>query len=111
MNVEWTGDQRPSAAYSLIYGAIAGIIGQTTTYPLDIVRRRMQTASMFNTSDQYKTILSSLKNIYRYELKIRTDLSKIRFVITNTVIIVVFYSFLFLLELKASLADIIKGSV
>lgn len=64
---EWTGDHRPSAAYSLIYGAIAGIIGQTTTYPLDIVRRRMQTASMLNTNEQYTTILSSLKNIYRTE--------------------------------------------
>lgn len=64
--VELTGEKRPQALYSLGYGAIAGVIGQTTSYPLDIVRRRMQTVGMMRKPpDDYKTIISSLTFIYR----------------------------------------------
>lgn len=49
---------------SLAFGAIAGLLGQSTSYPLDIVRRRMQTSPIAGT--QYKTILGTLKKIYRY---------------------------------------------
>lgn len=49
---------------SLAFGAIAGLLGQSSSYPLDIVRRRMQTSPISGT--QYKTILGTLKKIYRY---------------------------------------------
>jgi hypothetical protein len=49
---------------SLAFGAIAGMLGQSSSYPLDIVRRRMQTSPIAGT--QYKTILGTLKKIYRY---------------------------------------------
>lgn len=62
-----TGEKRPQALYSLGYGAIAGVIGQTTSYPLDIVRRRMQTVGMLKKppDNYYRTIISSLKYIYK----------------------------------------------
>lgn len=45
---------------SLSFGAIAGMLGQTSSYPLDIVRRRMQT----DTERRYIGIMKTLKTIY-----------------------------------------------
>lgn len=62
---EITGEKKPHAWISFIYGSLAGGIGQTTSYPLDIVRRRMQTIAMLKQSpESYRTIWSSLKIIY-----------------------------------------------
>ena len=33
---------KPPLYWSLLFGGIAGLVGQTVTYPLDVVRRRMQ---------------------------------------------------------------------
>lgn len=54
---------KPGAFASLMFGAAAGICGQTSSYPLDIVRRRMQTDVCF----RYKTILGTLDYIHRNE--------------------------------------------
>ncbi|KAF5293086.1 hypothetical protein FQA39_LY13696 [Lamprigera yunnana] len=54
---------KPQPFVSLGFGAIAGMLGQSSSYPLDIVRRRMQT----DTYKQYNSISQTLKVIYKYE--------------------------------------------
>lgn len=64
--LEIYGDNKPNGFYKLAFGACAGVIGQSSSYPLDIVRRRMQTVGVIKgTENQYKTIFSTLKSIYR----------------------------------------------
>lgn len=51
---------KPGPIASLVFGACAGVLGQTSSYPLDIVRRRMQT----DINKQYQTIWGTLQKIY-----------------------------------------------
>lgn len=67
---ELTGEKKPNPFYLLIFGACAGICGQTSSYPLDIVRRRMQTSGELN-CDSYTTIRQTLRKIYVEEGIIR----------------------------------------
>jgi len=53
----------PHPVASLGFGAIAGMLGQSTSYPLDIVRRRMQT----DMKQQYLSILGTLRTILKFE--------------------------------------------
>ncbi|XP_052868822.1 mitochondrial coenzyme A transporter SLC25A42 [Anopheles cruzii] len=63
-----TGDKSPKTVISLTFGAIAGAIGQSSSYPLDIVRRRMQTTGVTaQCADQYLTIGRTLIKIYKEE--------------------------------------------
>lgn len=86
--IDHYGTNQP-AIVKLVFGGIAGIAGQSSSYPLDIVRsniilfffnihslsyltisvlirRRMQTAKKGeNGTYQYQTILGTLKKIYR----------------------------------------------
>ncbi|KAH8271290.1 hypothetical protein KR018_005815 [Drosophila ironensis] len=61
-------NSKPNTLVSLGFGAAAGAAGQTASYPLDIVRRRMQTMRV-NTAkgERYPTILETLWKIYREE--------------------------------------------
>lgn len=36
------GDDEPSLFWKLGCGGVAGLVGQTCTYPLDVIRRQMQ---------------------------------------------------------------------
>lgn len=65
---EVTGNAKPNTLVSLAFGAVAGAAGQTSSYPLDIVRRRMQTMGVNKgANNQYRTIYSTLKKIYKEE--------------------------------------------
>lgn len=69
---KYTGDSSPNTVISLVFGATAGVIGQSSSYPLDIVRRRMQTTGVTaHCADRYLTIGTTLAKIYREEGFIR----------------------------------------
>jgi len=57
----------PSPLERLAAGAVAGLLGQTASYPLDIVRRRMQTGRQLGKGNKYKTVVGTLLTVYRSE--------------------------------------------
>jgi hypothetical protein len=61
---EYWGTTHTNAFEKLVFGAVAGLLGQSTSYPLDIVRRRMQTSSI--ATSQYQTVIGTLLKVYRY---------------------------------------------
>lgn len=63
MFTEYWGRTGTNAFEKLVFGAVAGLLGQSTSYPLDIVRRRMQTSSL--ASNQYRSVVGTLLKVYR----------------------------------------------
>nr|XP_033812262.1 mitochondrial coenzyme A transporter SLC25A42 [Geotrypetes seraphini]XP_033812263.1 mitochondrial coenzyme A transporter SLC25A42 [Geotrypetes seraphini]XP_033812264.1 mitochondrial coenzyme A transporter SLC25A42 [Geotrypetes seraphini] len=61
LHADYTGRSQPSPVERLLFGACAGLIGQSASYPLDVVRRRMQTAGV--TGHAYSTILNTMKEV------------------------------------------------
>lgn len=58
----------PTHVQKLVSGGCAGLIGQASAYPLDIVRRRMQTATQMGIeSSRYSSITGTLKIIVEKE--------------------------------------------
>ena len=53
--------------YRLFCGAIAGACGQTFTYPMDIVRRRMQTDGIDGKGYIYRNLLWTLSYVFKTE--------------------------------------------
>ncbi|CAB3370088.1 Hypothetical predicted protein [Cloeon dipterum] len=62
IHMEYWGTSGTNPLEKLLFGAVAGLIGQTSSYPLDIVRRRMQTSPIANS--QYQTIRGTLIKVY-----------------------------------------------
>ncbi|XP_015919325.1 mitochondrial coenzyme A transporter SLC25A42 [Parasteatoda tepidariorum] len=65
LHSERTNDRPIHPTERLVYGAMSGLLGQSASYPLDIVRRRMQTASL--TGGLYATIRSTISIIIKEE--------------------------------------------
>jgi len=61
----------PSPLERLAAGAVAGLLGQTASYPLDIVRRRMQTGVQLGRGNKYKSVWGTLTTVYREEGVVR----------------------------------------
>ena len=56
---------RPNGIQKFVFGGTAGFLGQAAAYPLDTVRRRMQTAKVMGVESQYKNIYGTLKKILK----------------------------------------------
>merc|ERR1719315_175951 len=60
-------DWSPNPLHRMFAGALAGLLGQTASYPLDIVRRRMQTGKQLGKGNKYSTVTGTLLTVYRSE--------------------------------------------
>ncbi|KAM9503998.1 mitochondrial coenzyme A transporter SLC25A42-like [Salvelinus alpinus] len=69
LHAERTRRSQPYSYERLAFGACAGLIGQSASYPLDMVRRRMQTAGV--TGQQYGSVLGTMKTIMVQEGGVR----------------------------------------
>ncbi|CAB1324443.1 unnamed protein product [Coregonus sp. 'balchen'] len=69
LHAERTRRSQPYSYERLAFGACAGLIGQSASYPLDVVRRRMQTAGV--TGQQYGSVLGTMKTIVVQEGVVR----------------------------------------
>ncbi|KAL5019618.1 hypothetical protein ScPMuIL_002510 [Solemya velum] len=67
LHAEQSKGQDPTPTERLCFGATAGLLGQSASYPLDIVRRRMQTAEITGHSREYTSIVCTAKEVIREE--------------------------------------------
>ncbi|XP_077108731.1 mitochondrial coenzyme A transporter SLC25A42 [Ranitomeya variabilis] len=69
IHAEQSGRAQPYPFERLLFGACAGLLGQSASYPLDVVRRRMQTAGV--TGHTYGSILGTMQEVVAEEGLVR----------------------------------------
>lgn len=61
------GKSSPTPAYKLLCGGLAGTIAQTCTYPLDVLRRRMQVTGMEEVNYKYRNTWEAVRDTVQRE--------------------------------------------
>jgi solute carrier family 25 protein 42 len=54
-------------AERMLFGAIAGLVGQTVSYPFDVIRRRLQTAAVIRPNEASLGAIETARKIIREE--------------------------------------------
>jgi solute carrier family 25 protein 42 len=54
-------------AERMLFGAIAGLVGQTVSYPFDVVRRRLQTAAVIRPNEARLGAIATARRVIREE--------------------------------------------
>ncbi|EDO38453.1 predicted protein [Nematostella vectensis] len=73
---EFYDGKKPTPFHRLAFGACAGLFGQSATYPIEIVRRRMQADGIYGPRrPEYAHMWSTAKYVYKTE-GLRTGLYK-----------------------------------
>jgi len=67
IRIDYYSHRPINKAERMLFGAIAGLVGQTASYPFDVVRRRLQTAAVIRPSDVHLGAIATARKIIREE--------------------------------------------
>ena len=68
---ERESDRPISKIERMLFGAVAGLVGQTASYPFDVIRRRLQTAAVIRPNEAALSAIATAQKVIREEGIIR----------------------------------------